>query len=63
LDAEGRNARHTYVLEEEGALRIQQMLVDAEGHNDWVAECRVDLRASREAGAPVVVLERLGPYR
>ncbi len=63
LDAEGRNQRHTYILEEDGAWRVQQMLVDAEGHNDWVAECRVDLAASREAGAPVLALERLGPYR
>jgi len=36
------------------------MLVDAEGHNDWVAELDVDLHSSRAAGAPIIQLLRLG---
>ena len=64
LDAEARNARHTYVLPEgKEAWRVQQMLVDAEDWNDWVAEFRVDLPASRERGVPVLGLQRLDPFR
>jgi len=65
LDPEGRNLRHTYVVpSEDGASWIiQQMLVDPEEQNDWVAEFEVDLEASREAGAPVVALLRMGEYR
>jgi len=65
LDPEGRNLRHTYVLpSEEGPLwTIQQMLVDPEELNDWVAEFEVDLGASREAGIPVLTLARLEPFR
>jgi len=65
LDPEGRNARHTYVLPAEDKLtwRVQQMLVDPEENNDWVAEFEVDLAASRSAGAPVLRLQRLGSYR
>lgn len=63
LDAEGRNLRHTYVIEEDGALRIQQMLVDPDEQNDWVLECLVDLPASKQEGRPVIALERLDSYR
>ncbi|HNX31143.1 MAG TPA: DUF3516 domain-containing protein [Holophaga sp.] len=64
LDPEGRNLRHTYVVDgdEPDTLRVQQMLVDPDGHNDWVAEYRVDLEASRESGRPVMDLLRLGAY-
>ena len=40
--------------------RVQQMLVDPAGLNDWVAELDVDLAASRAAGEPVLQLLRLG---
>ncbi len=65
LDAEGRNLRHTYVQDgqEPGTLTVQQMLVDEEGDNDWVAEFRVDLAASRAAAAPVLELMRLEAFR
>jgi superfamily II RNA helicase len=65
LDSEGRNVRHTYVLPAEDKLswRVQQMLVDADEDNDWVAEFQVDLPASRAKGAPVLSLLRLGSYR
>jgi hypothetical protein len=36
------------------------MLVDPEGHNDWVAEFSVDLAASRQRAEPVLQLRRLG---
>ena len=65
LDTEGRNVRHTYVLpaEDKRAWRVQQMLVDPDEYNDWVAEFQVDLEASRRQAVPVLALSRLGSYR
>ncbi|MBN2507888.1 MAG: DUF3516 domain-containing protein [Verrucomicrobia bacterium] len=64
LDPEARNVRHTYVTPaaEGSTWRVQQMLVDPEGHNDWVAEFEVDLARSRAAGEPVLFLKRLGRF-
>lgn len=65
LDPEGRNTRHTYAEPKPDVpdvLLVQQMLVDAEGDNDWVAEFEVDLAASREQQRPVMDLCRLGPF-
>ena len=44
LDPNARNARHTYVTpsDDKKTWRVQQMLVDPEEHNDWVAEFEVD---------------------
>ncbi len=62
LDPEARNSRHTYVSpSDDGDMwRVQQMLVDPEMTNDWVAEFEVDLSKSREADEPVMQLLRLG---
>ena len=62
LDPEARNLRHTYIVPSADAQRwcVQQMLVDPDGHNDWVAEFEVDLHSSRAAGVPVLRLQRLG---
>ena len=65
LDPEARNLRHTHVTpaDDGSSWRVEQMLVDAEGLNDWVAELEVDIEASREAGEPVFGrLARLGPF-
>ncbi len=43
------------------AWLVQQVLVDAEQHNDWMAEFEVDLAASREADRPVLWLRALQP--
>ena len=61
LDPEGRNRRHTHTepSDDGASWRVEQMLVDAEGHNDWVAALEVDLAASRAAAEPVVRLLRL----
>ena len=61
LEPEARNIRHTYLIpsEDKRSWRVQQMLVDPEGHNDWVAEFEVDLAASRAAGEPVMMLVRI----
>jgi superfamily II RNA helicase len=62
LDPNARNVRHTYVTpaEDRKTWRVQQMLVDPEENNDWVAEFEVDLMESRKLGEPVLKLRRLG---
>jgi hypothetical protein len=62
LDPEARNVRHTHVTPSDDGQtwRVEQMLVDPEMDNDWVAEFAVDLAASREADEPVIQLRRLG---
>jgi superfamily II RNA helicase len=63
LDPEARNVRHTHVepAADRPLWRVQQMLVDTEGINDWLAELQVDLDASRELSRPVIRLLRLEP--
>ena len=62
LDPEARNLRHTHVsVSDDGqAWTVEQMLVDPEMINDWVAEFRVDLAASRLADRPVLRLQGVG---
>ena len=62
LDPNARNARHTYVVssEDKKSWRVQQMLVDPEEANDWVAEFEVDLAQSRALGEPFLQLRRIG---
>ena len=62
LEPNARNVRHTYVLPaaDKKTWRVQQMLVDPEEHNDWVAEFEVNLGESRKLGEPVLRLRRLG---
>jgi hypothetical protein len=63
FDPEARNARHTHVTtaREAARLRVQQVLVDDDQLNDWVAEFDVDLEASRARQQPVLWLVRIGP--
>ncbi len=62
LDPNARNLRHTYVTpsEDKRAWGVQQMLVDPDAYNDWVAEFEVDLPKSRAADQPVLFLRRIG---
>ena len=62
FDPEARNIRHTYVrpAEDGQSWNIQQMLVDPEAHNDWVAEFEVHLPQCRKQGEPVLHLVRVG---
>jgi hypothetical protein len=61
FDPEARNARHTYVdAADRRRWRVQQVLVDTEMLNDWVAEFLVDVDASRERQQPVMSLQRIG---
>ena len=61
LDPEARNLRHTHIFPsgDQTTWRLEQVLVDPEQQNDWVAEFIVDLPASRETGEPVLRLQRL----
>lgn len=61
LDPEARNARHTYIAvgEDKKTWRIQQMLIDADEQNDWVAEFLVDIAQSRAKEEPALRLVRI----
>jgi superfamily II RNA helicase len=63
FDPEARNIRHTYVRPDAETQRwnVQQMLIDPEGHNDWVAEFWISLPQSRQRSEPVLELVRVGP--
>jgi len=62
LDPEARNLRHTAVKPSADgtAWRVEQVLVDSAGLDDWVAEVEVSLDESRAAGEPVIRLVRVG---
>ena len=62
LDPNARNLRHTYVLpaEDKKTWRVQQVLVDPEDHNEWIAEFEVDLARSRAESDVVLRLTRIG---
>ena len=63
LDPNARNQRHTYVTptEDKKSWRVQQMLIDPEEMNDWVAEFEVDLAQSCAAKEPHLRLRKIGP--
>jgi hypothetical protein len=63
FDPEARNVRHTHVepSDDRRTWRVQQVLVDLAGHNDWMAEFEVDLAASRETNQPSLSFRGLGP--
>ena len=63
LEPNARNARNTYVLpsDDKSTWRVQQMLIDPEEDNDWVAEFEVDLGESRKSNEPHIRLRRIGP--
>ncbi|MBL9126394.1 MAG: DUF3516 domain-containing protein, partial [Verrucomicrobiales bacterium] len=63
LDPDARNVRHTHVRAdaERQTWRLDQMLVDPEDHNDWVAAWHVDIAGSRARQEPQFRLARIGP--
>jgi hypothetical protein len=63
LDPEARNARHCYLKEvpDERRWQVEQVLVDAEGLNDWSAVFDVDLDESDVQEELVLTLSKLGP--
>jgi hypothetical protein len=62
LDPDARNIRHTYVtpFPEKNLWKVQQMLIDPDGTNDWVVEFEVDLATSRDSGTPWLCLGKFG---
>jgi superfamily II RNA helicase len=62
LDPNARNLRHTYVTPspDNKQWRVQQMLVDPDEVNDWVAEFEVDLEESRKTNEPALRLRKIG---
>ena len=64
LDPEARNLRHTYLLdgEETNRWKLQQMLVDDEGENDWVLEAEVRLVPEQPEQPVALSLVRLAPF-
>jgi superfamily II RNA helicase len=62
FDPEARNLRHTHVTPSADgrSWRVQQVLVDPDLENDWMAEFVVDLAASRDADRAVVGLLGIG---
>jgi len=62
FDPEARNLRHTHLTElNDGRWRVEQVLVDVEALNDWMAVFEVDVMASRSADRPVLWLRDIGP--
>lgn len=62
LDPEGRNIGYTHVTRSDhaGGWLVEQVLVDFEGQNDWMARFTVDIEGSRHANRPVITLEGIG---
>ena len=52
--------RTSFLPKTKKSWRVQQMLVDPEEANDWVAEFEVDLAQSRTLGEPFLQLRRIG---
>jgi len=63
LDPNARNQRHTYVIlsDDKKTWRVEQVLVDPEEHNDWIARFEIDLQESRTAKEPKLKLAYIGP--
>lgn len=61
-DTEARSSRHSAIQADAAEWKIDQTLVDFEGHNDWQVRLILDVRASRERGGrPVLRLNAIGP--
>ncbi len=58
-DPEARSPKHLTVTTGETTWRVRQILLDGEEDNDWFFEVTIDLERSREAGRPVLVLDRI----
>ncbi|MCM2277578.1 MAG: DUF3516 domain-containing protein [Oligoflexia bacterium] len=55
-DTPARGAAHTRLQTDSDPWRLQQTLIDAEGHNDWEALFEIPREASRKAGKPCLRL-------
>jgi hypothetical protein len=55
-DPKARAPKNTVVHAAQDAWKVEQVLVDPDEHNDWMAEFEVDLAASREQNRAIVRL-------
>jgi len=61
LDPPARSPQYTrFVSKDDDFWRIEQIICDPQEAHDWMVACRIDLEASRGAGRPVFVLDRIG---
>ena len=60
MDVEGRALAHTIVTYEGNTMHVQQMLQDEEDFNDWSIDFELNLDDCREAGIPLLKLQRIG---
>ncbi|MEM9070483.1 MAG: DUF3516 domain-containing protein [Myxococcota bacterium] len=56
VDPVARSPKNTMISAEETSWTVRQILADPENHQEWRLVLEVPLEASREAGAPVLVL-------
>ncbi|MCM2281717.1 MAG: DUF3516 domain-containing protein [Bdellovibrionaceae bacterium] len=59
--SQARGTEFTRWKRDERMWRIEQALVDPEGHNDWALTLELSLELAREHGHPVLRLVALGP--
>jgi superfamily II RNA helicase len=60
VDPEARSPKHMSVDRSSAETwRVRQILLDAEEDNDWFFDASIDLASSREAGRPLLALERV----
>ena len=61
IDPLARSPQNTRIVKgDDGMWRVEQIVWDPEDANDWVIQCTLDIDRSREAGHPVMALERIG---
>jgi hypothetical protein len=60
LDVEGRSLKHTVAVWTAESLKIQQILQDDEDLNDWEVGFSIPLSEARDAGMPLLRLDRIG---
>ncbi|MDB6054183.1 MAG: Helicase [Verrucomicrobiales bacterium] len=61
LTPEARNIRFSMFTEAVAAIRLFQVVVDQQGHNDWGFDFEINLEASRQVNEPALKLRRFGP--
>ncbi|MGB5349813.1 MAG: DUF3516 domain-containing protein, partial [Polyangiales bacterium] len=61
IGPDARSSAHVQVERRETDWLLTQILLDPDEHRSWHLRFRIDLDASREAGAAVLMLEALGP--
>jgi superfamily II RNA helicase len=59
-DPKARVPGNTRVEAGEARWTVQQIVLDPEGHDDWVVEVAIDLDRARAAGKPLLALARIG---